>query len=242
VATIAATWVRRRDPLGGAAAGGMALVLLLWPGLARYAVLPNALAVIALGSVLDLDPAAVRAGLAGLSGVPGRMERLDAGQPFGVIIDYAHSPASLEKVLGLLAPIAAARGGGVLVVFGSAGERDTEKRPMMGRIAARLARIVVVTDEDPRGEDRERILEDIARGAEDGGKRRDRDLFLIPDRAAAIVAAFERARPADVVLLAGKGHEQSIIGADGPEPYDERATAEAALAGMGFASNPSGGG
>ena len=86
----------------------------------------------------------------------------------------------------------------------------------------------------------ERILEEIARGAEDAGKRRERDLFLIPDRPAAIAAAFERARPADVVLLAGKGHERSIIGPDGPQPYDERATAEAALAAMGFVSSPSG--
>ena len=93
----------------------------------------NALAVVALGEILGLDPAAVRDGLASVPGVPGRMERLDAGQPFGVVIDYAHSPASLEKVLGLLAPVAAARGGELIAVFGSAGERDVEKRPMMGR-------------------------------------------------------------------------------------------------------------
>jgi len=198
----------------------------------------NALAVVALGEVLELDPAAVRAGLAGVAGVPGRMERLQAGQPFGVVIDYAHSPASLEKVLGLLAPLAAARGGGVIAVFGSAGERDTEKRPMMGRIAAELTRLVVVTDEDPRGEDRLAILDDIARGAEDGGKRRDRDLFLIPDRPRAVEAAFERARPGDIVLLAGKGHERSIIGPDGPVAYDERSVALDALAGLGFVAGP----
>ena len=200
----------------------------------------NALAVVALGEVLDLDPAAVRAGLAGLRGVPGRMERLDAGQPFGVVIDYAHSPASLEKVLGLLTPLAAARGGGVIVVFGSAGERDTDKRPMMGRIAAAHARLVVVTDEDPRTEDRERILDDIARGAEDGGKRREHDLLLIADRTSAIVAAFERARPDDIVLLAGKGHEQSIIGPDGPVAYDERSAALTALAALGYAPETGG--
>ena len=198
----------------------------------------NALAVVALGEVLDLDPAAVRAGLAGLRGVPGRMERIEAGQPFGVVIDYAHSPASLENVLGLLAPLAAARGGAIVAVFGSAGERDTEKRPMMGRIAAEQARIVVVTDEDPRDEDRNAILEDIARGAESGGKRRERDLFLIPDRPQAIAAAFERARPGDIVLLAGKGHETSIIGADGPVVYDERSAALSALADLGYRADP----
>jgi UDP-N-acetylmuramoyl-L-alanyl-D-glutamate--2,6-diaminopimelate ligase len=198
----------------------------------------NALAVVALGEILDLDADAVRSGLGSVSGVPGRMERLDAGQPFGVVIDYAHSPASLEKVLGLLAPLAAARGGGVIAVFGSAGERDTEKRPMMGRIAGEQARLVVLTDEDPRTEPRVSILEDIARGAEDAGKRRDRDLFLIPDRPSAIAAAFERARAGDIVLLAGKGHEQTIIGAAGPVAYDERQAALAALASLGFVSSP----
>ena len=194
----------------------------------------NALAVVALGEFLELDPAAVRAGLAAVQGVPGRMERLEAGQPFGVVIDYAHTPVSLEKVLGLLAPLAAARGGELIAVFGSAGERDVEKRPMMGRIAGRLARLVVVTDEDPRDEDSGAILADIARGAEDAGKRRDRDLFLIADRQAAIAAAFERARPGDIVLLAGKGHEQSILGPDGPLPYDERSAATDALAALGY--------
>jgi len=198
----------------------------------------NALAVVALGEVLGLDPGAIRVGLAGVRGVPGRMERLVAGQPFGVVIDYAHTPTSLETVLGLLAPLAAARGGGVVAVFGSAGERDTEKRPMMGRIAAELARLVVVTDEDPRDEDRVAILDDIARGAEDGGKRRDRDLFLVADRPLAIETAFERARPGDIVLLAGKGHERSIIGPDGPVAYDERATALSALARLGYDAEP----
>ena len=97
---------------------------------------------------------------------------------------------------------------------------------------------VKAADEDPRGEDRIAILDDIARGAEDGGKRRDRDLFLIADRPSAIDAAFERARPGDIVLLAGKGHEQSIIGPDGPVRYDERATALAALARLGYDDGP----
>jgi UDP-N-acetylmuramoyl-L-alanyl-D-glutamate--2,6-diaminopimelate ligase len=199
----------------------------------------NALAIVALGEALQLDPSAVREGLASVEGVPGRMERLEAGQPFGIVIDYAHSPASLEKVLGLLAPLAAARGGDVIAVFGSAGERDTDKRPMMGRIAGRLCRLVVVTDEDPRGEDPMAILDAIARGAESAGKRRDHDLLLIHDRPAAIAAAFERARSGDIVLLAGKGHEQSIIGLDGPVPYDERTTALEALAAMGFTGSAS---
>ncbi len=161
------------------------------------------------------------------------MERVDAGQPFGVVIDYAHSPASLEAVLEILAPVAAARGGSLIAVFGSAGERDVEKRPMMGRIAGERARLVIATDEDPRGEDREAILDEIARGAEAAGKRRGHDLLLVADRPSAIAAAFERARAGDIVLLAGKGHEHSIIGPDGPVAYDERAAALAALADLG---------
>lgn len=196
----------------------------------------NALAVVALGEAVGLDSAAVRAGLESVAAVRGRMERIDAGQPFTVIVDYAHSPASLEAVLDLLAPLAAARGGGLVAVFGSAGERDTEKRPLMGRIAGERSRLVVITDEDPRGEDRVAILEAIGRGAEAAGRRRGHDLLLIPERAAAIAAAFEAALPGDVVLLAGKGHERSIIGPDGPAPWDEAAAARAALADLGFRS------
>jgi UDP-N-acetylmuramoyl-L-alanyl-D-glutamate--2,6-diaminopimelate ligase len=162
------------------------------------------------------------------------MERIDHGQPFGVVVDFAHSPASLTTVLDLLAPTAAARGGGLIAVFGSAGERDTAKRPVMGRIAGERARIVVVTDEDPRGEDRDAILEQIARGAEAAGKRRGGDLQLIADRRAAIEAAFEAARPGDIVLLAGKGHEQTIAGPHGDEPWDEVAIVRETLAAMGY--------
>lgn len=194
----------------------------------------NALAVVALGIALDLDPEAVRAGLEGVEGVPGRMERIDAGQPFAVIVDYAHSPAALGKVLDELAATARARGGSCIVVFGSAGERDLAKRPAMGRIAAERCRVMVVTDEDPRGEDREAILDEIAAGAVEGGRSRGADLLVIPDRAEAIAAAFHAARPGDVVLLAGKGHEQTILYADHALAWDERAEARRALAALGY--------
>jgi UDP-N-acetylmuramoyl-L-alanyl-D-glutamate--2,6-diaminopimelate ligase len=196
----------------------------------------NALAVIALGEVLGLDREAIRSGLEAVPGVPGRMERIEAGQPFGVVVDYAHSPASLQGVLDLLAPIAAARGGGLIAVFGSAGERDTAKRAAMGRIAGERCRLVVATDEDPRGEDRDAIIEEIVRGAEAAGRRRDADVLAIADRRAAIEAAFERARPGDVVLLAGKGHEPSILYADGPSAWDEAGAAREALAALGYGS------
>ncbi|MGD0861476.1 MAG: UDP-N-acetylmuramoyl-L-alanyl-D-glutamate--2,6-diaminopimelate ligase [Candidatus Limnocylindrales bacterium] len=194
----------------------------------------NALAAVALGEALELPPQAIRTGLAGVRGVPGRMERVDCGQPFAVIVDYAHSPASLQVVLDQLAPVAAGGDGALIVVFGSAGERDVQKRPLMGRIAGERCRLVVVTDEDPRGEDRQAILDEIAAGAESAGKRRGEDVLCIPDRAEAIAAAFDRAGPGDVVVLAGKGHEQSIIMNDGPRPWDERTEAIRALAHVGY--------
>ena len=194
----------------------------------------NALAAIALGEALDLDPDAVRTGLSGVPGVPGRMERIDRGQPFGVVVDYAHSPASLEKVLDLLAALAAARGGGVIAVFGSAGERDLGKRPMMGRVAAERCRLVILTNEDPRDEDPDAILDQIAAGAEAAGSRRGENLHCIADRREAIAMAFERARPEDWVLLAGKGHERSIITSGGAQPWDERDEALRALGSLGY--------
>ncbi len=196
----------------------------------------NALAAITLGEALELSPDAIRTGLASVAGVPGRMERIERGQPFSVIVDFAHSPASLEKVLDLLAPQARAHGGGLIAVFGSAGERDTAKRPMMGRIAGERCRLTVVANEDPRGEDPQAVLDEIAAGAESAGRRRGEDLLCIPDRREAIETAFAQARPGDVVLLAGKGHEQSIIMDDGPHPWDERSEAIRALESMGFAA------
>ena len=194
----------------------------------------NYLAVIALGEAIGLEPGAVAAALESVTGVPGRMERIDAGQPFEVVVDFAHTPASLELLLQELGGVAKARGGGLIAVFGSAGERDTQKRPDMGRIAAERCRLVVLTDEDPRAEDRDAILAEIAAGATAAGLRRSIDLLLIADRRAAIRAAFEQAARGDVVLLAGKGHERTIEYADRAEPWDERGEARAALAELGF--------
>jgi len=117
-------------------------------------------------------------------------------------------------------------------VFGSAGERDPRKRPMQGREAARWCDVVVLTDEDPRGEDRMAIIEQIAAGC--GGKRRGEDLLLEPDRPAAMRLAFAAARAGDAVLLLGKGHEGSIIGPQGAGAWDERGEVERALREMGF--------
>ena len=201
---------------------------------------PNALAVVALGELLELDPAAVVGGLGGFRGVRGRMERVDCGQPFVVVVDYAHTPASLAAVLDELAPLV--RGdGGLVAVFGSAGERDVAKRAIQGRVAGARCRLVVLSDEDPRGEDPEAILAAIATGAEEAGLRRGHDLLLVADREDGIRAALGRARPGDVVLLAGKGHELSILYANHALPWDERAVAERLLAELGHARARDGG-
>jgi UDP-N-acetylmuramoyl-L-alanyl-D-glutamate--2,6-diaminopimelate ligase len=189
----------------------------------------NALAVLAVAEGVGLDLDAALAGVATAPPVPGRMERVDRGQPFTVVVDFAHSPASLRLVLDELGPVAATGGGGLIAVFGSAGERDAAKRPMMGRIAGERCRAVILADEDPRGEDPMAIIEAIAEGAEDAGLRRGVALHLEPDRRAAIALAFRLARPGDVVVLAGKGHEAEIIGRDGALRWDERAVAEEEL-------------
>jgi UDP-N-acetylmuramoyl-L-alanyl-D-glutamate--2,6-diaminopimelate ligase len=195
----------------------------------------NALAAAAVGEAIGLDEAAVIHGLESLERVPGRMERIDLGQPFRVVVDYAHSPKALQVVLDELGPVAEAGGGALIAVFGSAGERDAEKRPMMGRIAFERSRLVIATDEDPRDEDRMAILEAIAVGAESAGGVRGQTVVLIPDRRQAIRAAFRAARPGDVVLLAGKGHENTILGPNGTaDPWNEREAAIAALAELGF--------
>lgn len=198
----------------------------------------NALAVIALGDLLGLNPVAIDAALAGFRGIPGRMQRVDRGQPFAVVVDYAHTPASLATALDALAPLVTGNGG-LIAVFGSAGERDVAKRAIMGRVAGERCRLVVAADEDPRGEDRSVILDQIAGGAEKAGLRRGKDLLLVPDREEAIRAAFARTRPGDVVLLAGKGHERTILYADREIPWDEASVAERLLGELGY--DPGGG-
>ncbi len=194
----------------------------------------NALAAIAVGEALSLDPAAIRRGLSSLESVPGRLIRVDEGQEFTVYVDFAHTPGALAAALDSLAPHAAARGGGLISVFGSPGARDTLKRPMMGRAAGERSRVVVLADDDPREEDRMDILEQIAVGAIEAGRQRDHDLFLIPDRDKAIRKAFEMARPGDIVLLAGMGHVDRIMTAEGRKPWNETEVARHQLAKMGY--------
>jgi UDP-N-acetylmuramoyl-L-alanyl-D-glutamate--2,6-diaminopimelate ligase len=164
--------------------------------------------------------------------VRGRMTSLRRGQPFEVLVDYAHTPASFEIIFPPLKKRISSQGGRVISLFGSGGERDTQKRPIQGRIAAEYSDVVILTDEDPRGEKPLAILEDIAAGITD--KTRGEDLLLIPERPTAIRKAFSLAKPGDLVLLLGKGHENSIIYDREACPYDEIAEAEKALLEMGF--------
>jgi UDP-N-acetylmuramoyl-L-alanyl-D-glutamate--2,6-diaminopimelate ligase len=189
----------------------------------------NALAAAAAGVAVGLSLDEIRDGLERLRGVSGRMERVDLGQPFSVIIDYAHTPQSLEKVLRELRAITK---GKLIAVFGSAGDRDREKRPWMGEIAARLSDYAVFTNEDPREEDPMAILSEIAAGAEEVGWKEGENYDRIENRRQGIAEAIRRARPGDTILLAGKGHERSILIGRGKEAWDERAAAEDAIRGV----------
>jgi UDP-N-acetylmuramoyl-L-alanyl-D-glutamate--2,6-diaminopimelate ligase len=191
----------------------------------------NALAAAGVGHLIGLSAGEIAEGLASLESVPGRLRRVALGQPFEVIVDYAHTPESLEKTLRLVRGLVRGR---VIAVFGSAGERDRVKRPLQGAVGARLADISIFTSEDPRCEDPEAIIAEIAAGAEAAGAVEGRDYFRIEDRRAAIRAAIERAGPGDAVVLAGKGHERCIIYGVERRPWDEAGEAMAALQGIGY--------
>jgi UDP-N-acetylmuramoyl-L-alanyl-D-glutamate--2,6-diaminopimelate ligase len=205
-------------------------VELLLPLIGRFNV-SNALAAAAAGIAAGAPLEAIRAALERARPVRGRLERVDEGQPFAVIVDYAHTPESLRKILALLRPLTA---GSLIAVFGSAGERDRGKRPMMGDIAARHADYFVITQEDPRLEERERILRDIEEGAIAAGAHAPERYAVVDDRREAIAHAIERARPGDTVVLCGKGHEASIIEGETKTPWDEAGTARAALRTSGY--------
>jgi len=175
---------------------------------------------------LGLDPAAVADGIARLKAVPGRFEKVEAGQPFGVVVDYAHTPDALERVLQFAREYAAGR---VIAVFGCGGDRDRGKRPLMGALAVRLADLAILTSDNPRSEDPAAILREIEAGAATaGGSYR-----TIPDRRDAIAAAMREARPTDLVVIAGKGHETYQVLHDRTIPFDDRVVAAEALALLG---------
>lgn len=183
----------------------------------------NALCAAGICAAAGVDLATIGHGLEHAGGVPGRMNRIALGQPFDVVVDYAHTPDSLRKILTLLRSLHPSHR--MIVVTGSAGERDPTKRPLQGEVCAELADLSIFTSEDPRNEDPDAIIRDIARGAERGGGVPGASFHEVTDRRAAIALAFSRATPGDCVLLAGKGHETSIIWGFEHVPWDEAAVA-----------------
>lgn len=178
----------------------------------------NSLAAVGVGRTIGLSGKQIERGIKALDGVEGRMTRIDEGQPFSVIVDYAHTPDSFEKLFKDLKPVVKGR---LIVLFGSAGRRDEEKRTSQGHLAGKYADVVVVTEEDDRDMDGVEIMEQIAVAAEQMGKKREEDLFLVHDRAEAIAFAMQQAKKGDTVLLLGKGHEKNIL-RNGPRAAELR--------------------
>ena len=179
----------------------------------------NVLGVVAAARLLELPDDAIATGIASVAGVPGRFESIDEGQPFTVVVDYAHKPGALENVLRAARELATGR---VICVFGAGGDRDPTKRPLMGRIAEELSDVPIVTSDNPRSEDPAAIAEAVLAGME-----REPEVEL--DRRAAIGRAIESAGPGDVVVIAGKGHEPGQEVAGDVHPFDDRAVAGEAL-------------
>jgi UDP-N-acetylmuramoyl-L-alanyl-D-glutamate--2,6-diaminopimelate ligase len=182
----------------------------------------NALGALAAGVSLGVEPGAAAAGLAQAGRVPGRFEPVDEGQDFAVLVDYAHTPDSLENVLRAARRLTEGR---IVAVFGAGGDRDREKRPLMGRAGAELSDLAIVTSDNPRSESPDAIVAEILTGIEDRG-----GVEVEPDRRAAIALALARARPGDTVVIAGKGHEQGQEFEDGRKlPFDDREVAREEL-------------
>jgi UDP-N-acetylmuramoyl-L-alanyl-D-glutamate--2,6-diaminopimelate ligase len=178
---------------------------------------------------VGIDDATAARGIGLLRGVPGRLEPVEAGQPFQVLVDYAHTPDSVENVLGAARPLA---GGELIVILGCGGDRDRGKRPLMGEAATRLSDLAVLTSDNPRSEDPEAIIAEIEPGARRGGGA----YIVEPDRRSAIRLALEAARPSDVVVIAGKGHETGQEFAGRVVPFDDRVVAAEELGRLGWAS------
>ncbi len=186
----------------------------------------NMLAATAVGLALDLPTEAIQKGLTSVPPISGRMERIDMGQPFQVIVDFAHTPFSLEKAIGVARKMSNGR---LIALFGSAGQRDVEKRHIMAEISARSADLTILTAEDPRTESLDDILALMAEGARRGGGIEGKTFWRIPDRGRAIYFALTLAQPGDLVLICGKGHEQSMCFGTIEYPWDDRHATRTAL-------------
>lgn len=187
----------------------------------------NSLATVAVGRRIGLSRQQIERGIAALKTVEGRMNTVDEGQEFSVIIDFAHTPDAFERLLGDVRKNAK---GKLVAVFGSAGRRDEVKRAIQGEIAGKYCDEVILTEEDDRDVDGGKILAQIAEGVEKSGKIREKNLFLIHDRSQAIQFAMTRVKNSkDTVILLGKGHEKTIERADGEHPWDELDEARRAI-------------
>ena len=173
---------------------------------------------------------AIAKGLDALERVPGRFERVDCGQPFTVVVDYAHTDDALRNLTALARELVSGAKGRVLTVFGCGGDRDRKKRPLMGEAAGRGSDFVVLTSDNPRSEDPLAIINDAVVGLQRTGVK----YSVEPDRRKAIALAIAEARPADILLLAGKGHEKVQVTRDGPVPFDDLEVARQALRAVGF--------
>jgi UDP-N-acetylmuramoyl-L-alanyl-D-glutamate--2,6-diaminopimelate ligase len=200
-------------------------MILRTPLIGRFNI-ENCLAAAAAALAVGIAPEAIERGIAATHGAPGRCEPVLAGQPFPVIVDYAHTPDSLEKILANLRPLAA---GKLIVVFGAGGDRDPGKRPLMGRAAAQWADEIIVTSDNPRTEDPESIAAMVIEGVQ-AGLKKGHNWRKELDRRAAIAAAVALADEGDVVVLAGKGHEDYQIVGTEKRHFDDREEARAALA------------
>ncbi|MEA3395951.1 MAG: UDP-N-acetylmuramoyl-L-alanyl-D-glutamate--2,6-diaminopimelate ligase [Chloroflexota bacterium] len=190
----------------------------------------NILAAASAALALGVTPEMAAEAVAAFQGVPGRMERIDAGQPCTAIVDFAHTPNALRRALETARQIIASTGR-VIVVFGCAGLRDREKRQLMGEVAAECADLTVITAEDPRAESLAAIMAETAAALSAGGRREGADFWRVPDRGVAILHAVELARPGDVVIACGKGHEQSMCFGVQEYPWDDRRAMRRALRG-----------
>ena len=188
--------------------------------------------------LLGTSPEAVKQGIAALPGIPGRMERIDEGQPFLAIVDFAHTPNALQSSLKVARALTSGR---VIAVFGCAGLRDVEKRAIMGHIAAELADVTLITAEDPRTESLDTIIAETAQAMLADGAIEGQSFERIPDRGQAIFRAVQLARPGDVVIALGKGHEQSMCFGEIEYPWDDRQAMRSALRGEPLLPLPSAG-
>jgi len=186
----------------------------------------NCLAAIAITSCLGLSNKMIKKGVSSFEPIKGRLEEIDEGQDFKVFIDFAHTPNALESVLKFLKE---KKEGKLIAVFGCAGERDRAKRPVMGEVSARLTDITVLTAEDPRTEDVNEIIDQIARGCQRAGGIEGKTFFKVPDRAEAIKFSLRKAQKGDIVIICGKGHEKSMCFGKTEYPWSDQKEARQAL-------------